>query len=484
MSEEHEKASMLGHSEKKIGVKMASEGDEFKELKDGKKLEEVVPPDGGFWAMLVLFSCFLCNGIIFGILNTFGIVYVQLRQDMEAAGIQDAAFKCSLVGSLAIGATFFLSFIVGVIADKIGLRLTTVIGGSLCTLGMALSSVFYHKIEVLYLSYGVLFGTGSSLAYTPSLTILGHYFRKHMGVVNGIVTAGSSIFTILLTFLNKLMLAKYGLQGLTLMFTGLTSVLVLCGLTFTPVLPPTPRPKTKGSSKLADLAEKLIYLDNWRNKRYVIWALAIPAALFGYFVPYVHLVQYAKDVLQDEDLGVKGNKAASLVACIAITSGVGRFLFGWLADHEKVKRNGNRVILQQIAFLSIGLCTMLLTAASYFQPYTYQALIFFCCLMGLFDGCFITMLGPIAFDICGPAGAGQAIGFLLALCSVPLTVGPPIAGLIYDYVGNYYGAFIGAGVPPLIGAALMMFIRKFPQKSDPPCDERTEGSISLLTEKA
>jgi len=445
--------------------------------------EEIVPPDGGCWALLVMFACFLCNGVIFGILNTFGILYVELRQKMEEAGIEDSAFKCSLVGSSAIGTTFFLSFIVGVIADKIGLRLTTVIGGIMCTAGMAISSVFYDKIEVLYFSYGLLFGTGSSLAYTPSLTILGHYFRRHMGVVNGFVTAGSSIFTIGLTFFNKIMLASYGIQGTMLMFTGMTSVLIFCGLTFIPVLQPVPQPTKKGSSKMAALAEQLIYLDNWRNKRYVIWALAIPCALFGYFVPYIHLVQYAKDILQDEDLELKENKAASLVACIAITSGIGRFLFGWLADHERVKRNGNRVILQQIAFVSIGLCTMLLTVAAYFQPYTYQALIMFCCLMGLFDGCFITMLGPIAFDICGPAGAGQAIGFLLALCSVPLTIGPPIAGLIYDHVGNYYGAFLGAGVPPLIGAALMLFIRKFPQKTDTPSVDKTEGSLSLLSEK-
>lgn len=52
--------------------------------------------------------------------------------------------------------------------------------------------------------------------------------------------------------------------------------------------------------------------------------------------------------------------------------------------------------------------------------------------MGLFDGCFISLLGPIAFDICGQAGATHAIGYLLGMCSIPLTVGPPIAGLIYD----------------------------------------------------
>jgi MCP family monocarboxylic acid transporter-like MFS transporter 10 len=53
--------------------------------------------------------------------------------------------------------------------------------------------------------------------------------------------------------------------------------------------------------------------------------------------------------------------------------------------------------------------------------------------MGLFDGCFISLLGPIAFDIVGPAGASQAIGFLLSLCSIPLTVGPPIAGKLFSY---------------------------------------------------
>lgn len=56
--------------------------------------------------------------------------------------------------------------------------------------------------------------------------------------------------------------------------------------------------------------------------------------------------------------------------------------------------------------------------------------------MGLFDGCFISLLGPIVFDICGRSGAAQAIGFLLGMCSIPLTVGPPIAGLLYDHTGN------------------------------------------------
>jgi MFS family permease len=66
---------------------------------------------------------------------------------------------------------------------------------------------------------------------------------------------------------------------------------------------------------------------------------------------------------------------------------------------------------------------MLLTVTN-----SFEVLIIISLFMGLFDGCFISLLGPIAFEICGQKGATQAIGFLLGLCSVPLTVGPPIAG--------------------------------------------------------
>lgn len=66
---------------------------------------------------------------------------------------------------------------------------------------------------------------------------------------------------------------------------------------------------------------------------------------------------------------------------------------------------------------------MLMTAANEFWVLELIALG-----MGLFDGCFISLLGPIAFDLCGQSGAGQAIGFLLGFCSLPLTIGPPVAG--------------------------------------------------------
>ena len=59
---------------------------------------------------------------------------------------------------------------------------------------------------------------------------------------------------------------------------------------------------------------------------------------------------------------------------------------------------------------------------------SWPVLIVFCVGLGLADGCFWVVEGPIAYDICGPSGADQAIGFLKGLMGISFAAGPPIAG--------------------------------------------------------
>ena len=68
--------------------------------------------------------------------------------------------------------------------------------------------------------------------------------------------------------------------------------------------------------------------------------------------------------------------------------------------------------------------------------HAFNLMVFLSLVIGFFDGCFITMFGPIAFEICGPVGAAQGIGFILGLCSIPLTVGPPVAGKNWAWSSN------------------------------------------------
>lgn len=79
--------------------------------------------------------------------------------------------------------------------------------------------------------------------------------------------------------------------------------------------------------------------------------------------------------------------------------------------------------------MALGLMSMMIPQCSVFE-----ALVVVCVFLGLCDGCFLTMMAPIAFELVGPMQASQAIGYLLGLMSLPMTAGPPIAGasLIYS----------------------------------------------------
>lgn len=95
-----------------------------------------------------------------------------------------------------------------------------------------------------------------------------------------------------------------------------------------------------------------------------------------------------------------------LIQCLGITSLVGRLLFGKIGDLPWI----NRVMLQQSAFFAYGVCTMLLAVAGYVTG-SFPLLITLCLFMGLFDGCFVSLVGPIAFDLCGPQRAGQVLTY-------------------------------------------------------------------------
>ncbi|XP_076393693.1 monocarboxylate transporter 10-like protein kar isoform X2 [Megachile rotundata] len=410
----------------------------------------IVPPDGGLRAWMIMIGSFVINGVLFSVINTYSLIYLELQKRLLESGETAASSKAALVGSLTIGTTFFLSPISGILTDKIGIQMTTFLGGALASSGMLLSSIFSSEVSLLYLTYGVMYGLGASLAYTPSLAILGHYFKRYLGLVNGIVTAGSSIFTTLMPYLMEIILRRFGLEGTLRFLAMLTTIVMACAILFKPIpLNSVSRDELKSKTSFQSCLKQVINVSIWRKKRYVVWASSIPLALFGYFVPYVHIGKFVETVFKDADGKLP-------IMCIGITSGIGRLVFGYIADLPRV----NRILLQQISFLSIGVLTMLLPVTP-----SFLVLLLISLAMGLFDGCFISLLGPIAFDICGREGATQAIGFLLGMCSVPLTVGPPIAGLLYDHTGTYDLPFFLAGIPPIVGA-LTMFLIKFVKEDD------------------
>uniref|UniRef100_A0A8C6S7I5 Monocarboxylate transporter 10 n=1 Tax=Neogobius melanostomus TaxID=47308 RepID=A0A8C6S7I5_9GOBI len=401
--------------------------------------EEFVHPEGG-WGWVVMLAAMWCNGSVFGIQNAFGILFVSLLRDFEKKKKRVLELRAPWVGSLSMGMIFFCSPIVSVFTDLLGCRITAV-GGSAVGLVGLLASSFVTSLAPLYFTYGIVFACGCSFAYQPSLVILGHYFKKRLGLVNGIVTAGSSLFTITMPFVLSGLLEKVGRQNTMRVLCILMFLLMLASFTYKPLIPTKSKKQT--GSRCPRLGQ-LFNVNIWKSLGYRIWAFGIPAALYGYFVPYVHLMKHV-----EERFGKDANKEV-LLMCIGITSGVGRLIFGRVADYVP---GVNKVYLQVSSFLVIGLMSMMIPLCNIFG-----GLIAVCLLMGLFDGCFICIMAPIAFELVGDNDVSQAIGFLLGLMSVPMTVGPPIAGFLRDRLKSYDLAFYLAGIPPMVGGAVLCLI--------------------------
>lgn len=65
---------------------------------DHRGTEIKLPPDGGFRAwFLILPGAFLCNGIIFGIINTYSVIYKSLQKQLTEAGDLEASSKAGII---------------------------------------------------------------------------------------------------------------------------------------------------------------------------------------------------------------------------------------------------------------------------------------------------------------------------------------------------------------------------------------------------
>ncbi|XP_029297705.1 monocarboxylate transporter 8 [Cottoperca gobio] len=441
----------------------ASESEAVVQVEESGHGAAFVPPEGGF-GWLVVFAATWCNGSIFGIQNSFGILHMMLMKEHADPDDKTSQFKVAWVGALAMGMIFFCSPVVSMFTDRFGCKKTAVSGALVAFIGL-LSTSFAKSLSLRYFTYGILFGCGSSFAFQPSLVILGHYFRRRLGLANGVVTAGASLFSMGLPVLLNKVVEPLGLSRTFQILSLFMLVQSLLALMFKPLLPagggmgppgmdPGPaKPQTQSGataqggsrwSRFLSGFKKYFNLRVFHIVTYRLWAFGVATAVLGYFVPYVHLINFVKQQFKGTQ------KEWVLLVCIGASSGVGRLAFGKIGD---LIPGLHKIYMQVVSFIALGLMSILIP-----QCLVFEGLVVVCVFLGLCDGCFLTMMAPIAFELVGPMQASQAIGYLLGLMSLPMTAGPPIAGLLHDYFGNYTVAFSLAGVPPIVGGVVLFFV--------------------------
>lgn len=186
-------------------------------------------PDGGFDAYLVLFGSFCGLIADFGIPNTMGAIEAYLsRHQLSNEALTSVSWVFSLhLSVMYLGCGFF-----GDLFDKYGSR-KLLIAGTVCTCAGLIATAELKELYQFVLSFGILTAVGTSLAMSPLIGSLSHWFLKKRGMACSVATTGGLVgasgFVVMLQSLYGSIGFKWAMRVfalLCLLFMSIAIVLV------------------------------------------------------------------------------------------------------------------------------------------------------------------------------------------------------------------------------------------------------------------
>ncbi|XP_068919245.1 monocarboxylate transporter 13 isoform X1 [Petaurus breviceps papuanus] len=401
----------------------------------------VAPPDGG-WGWIVVLSAFFQCALVFGVLRSFGVFFLEF-----VTVFKESAVRVSWITSIGIAVQQFGSPVGSALSTQFGPRSVVMTGGVLAALGMVLAS-FATSLTHLYLSIGLISGTGWALTFTPTLACLSRYFSKHRSLATGLALTGVGLSSFVFAPFFQWLISYYAWRGALLLVAALSLHMVACGALLRPL-------RLAEDPAVGGPMAQLVFL--LHHRPFLRYTVAITLINAGYFIPYVHLVAHA------QDLGWDPLPAAFLLSLVAVADLVGRVFSGWLGD---VTPGPIARLLALWSFLT-GMALALLPVAQQSVVLTVLAIAY-----GFAAGA----LTPVAFsvlpELVGVGRAYSGLGLLQMVESIGVLLGAPLSGYLRDLTGSYTLSFVVAGAFLLSGSMVLLTLPGFFCFSKPSATEQ------------
>ncbi|KAI0398138.1 major facilitator superfamily domain-containing protein [Xylariaceae sp. FL0594] len=408
-------------------------------------------PDGGIKAWSVVVGGFLTYFATFGLLNSFG-TFQTYYQDTLLKG--SGSSTISWIGSVQLFLLFIGGLFVGPAFDKFGAFKVTAPGAFFYVLSFMFTSLSTKFYQIL-LSQGFLYGIADAMLFYPTISAVNVWFDHKRGLALGIVVSGSSVGGIVWPILIERLIASIGFPW-ALRATGFICLAVL----IPSVLLVKERKvqeksnnngkNTVSDGKGANNASNNSAFDTQRlkveilTKEYMLQTAGFTFAYLGLFIPFYYLSLFAIKH------GVEPGFANYLLAILNAGSFVGRIVSGFFAD---------KFGPFNITFVSSSIAGIVLL--SLLAITTQPQIIAFSVLYGLFSGGLISLQSACIAQISpNKAIIGVKIGIMMAVCSVGVLIGNPIAGILLDRAGGEFTTvIIFAGVTLSFGSFLFLLSR-------------------------
>ncbi|MCX5839599.1 MAG: MFS transporter [Deltaproteobacteria bacterium] len=373
-------------------------------------------------------------------------------------------------GSLSLG--FTLNLIIapisglfgGYLVDRIGPRLTVIIGALIGSLGMVLLSTISQIWHFIVL-YGIIFPAGYSLSYMiATVPTVRRWFMRKAALMVAIAMTGSGLGVVILTPIAQHIITASTWQigyiafSILLAIGGIGGGLLLrkdpesCGT--------CPDGKEPTDEEIRVRPDFIVRDADWPTneaiKTSAFWLLVIVQGgysmavlgFLGHMVTWVHL-----------DLGVSMNSSVTIFSFGFVLSAVlGRLFSGMVSDWYMQRFRWSRKIVLYVNVLGVTLGCFMAVYVSGILSVIVVAI-----LLGFSYGVGLSIYPVYLGDLFGVINLPVLFGVIGLFTSFAAAIGPALYGFSYDITGSYHAAFIINGIICLCTVFALYFIRT-PQK--------------------
>ena len=362
--------------------------------------------------------------------------------------------------------TFTISiFVLGIAAFFGGLwlnhkgpRIVAVTGGFLYGLGVFLASFSDHRLWWLYLTYGVIGGTGAGLSYIVPVAVLVKWFPDRRGLITGVAVGGFGAGALVTAPVATRLIQRVGVLP-TFAYLGIALLMVTVATGYFMRNPPwgwkpegwapTAAQASQRSSHDYTLGEALRTWQWW-----ALWLLLFLNTSAG-----ISVISQESPLFQ-QLTRVSAVAAASMVGVVSIGNALGRVFWAWASD--SITRRATFVVM----FLTQAVLFWTLPSISSAAVVTLVAFVILMC----YGGGFGTM-PAFAADYFGSKNVGPIYGLMLTAWGFASAFGPLLIAYMQQVSGAYRGALH-------VIAGIMAVSVVLPLIVSPP--RRREESISSI----
>lgn len=368
-----------------------------------------------------------------------------------------------------VTSTFLISwFFLGVAAFIGGMwmrsrhpRVVAMTAGLLWGGGVFLASFSAHKLWWLYLTYGVIGGTGLGMGYVVPIAVLVKWFPDRRGFITGLAVAGFGSGSLFSAPAAGWLIRHVGLMP-TFAYLGIAYAAVAVAAGFFMQNPPegwTPPGWTPTATQVSQRSDRDYTLGEALGT-WQWWAICLLMSVNT--MSGLSIISQASPILQEMGKA-SAETAAFLVGIVAIFNGVGRIFWSWMSD----------LTSRRISFFLMYLVEVIL----FWTYHSIDSLTLLAIATFVVAMCYGGAYGitpAFAADYFGPRHVGPIFGLMMLPWAFAAAAGPYVFAYLRQINGNYTQAlYVIAGT---MTVALILPILVRPPKSRNGVQDSRAGS--------